>query len=227
MKVKIFITILGVVATSMAFAQSLQKQYYDNTLNLGGDVVIKSSEIARSNNDEISKTFEIETPADGTYYLDAWLSAPLTPEGYPEYKVNVNGIILKSSFKPKTSNWESITLTDLENSVSTIKLKKGLNTIALVGTNFEVPNVEHIKLSTSALNTGISNKKYKAYIESIKDNELDLSTKLMEIPADSIVTYGVIPGTGTNGQNYVYQLSMPVPYTAHISIIIMQMILLI
>ncbi|WP_293712143.1 hypothetical protein [uncultured Parabacteroides sp.] len=57
MKVKIFITILGVVATSMAFAQSLQKQYYDNTFNLGGDVIIKSSEIARSNKDEISKTF--------------------------------------------------------------------------------------------------------------------------------------------------------------------------
>lgn len=214
MKVKIFITILGVVATSMAFAQSLQKQYYDNTFNLGGDVIIKSSEIARSNKDEISKTFEIESPADGTYYLDAWLSAPLTPEGYPEYKVIVNGIILKSSFKPKTSNWESITLTDLENSVSTVKLKKGLNTIVLVGTKYEVPNVEHIKLSTSALNTGISNKKYKAYIESIKDNELDLSSKLMELPADSIVTYGVIPGTGTNGQSYVYQLNMPVPYTA-------------
>ena len=225
MKVKIFITILGVVATSMAFAQSLQKQYYDNTFHLGGDVIIKSSEIARSNKDEISKTFEIESPADGTYYLDAWLSAPLTPEGYPEYKVIVNGIILKSSFKPKTSNWESITLTDLENSVSTIKLKKGLNTIALVGTKYEVPNVEHIKLSTSALNTGISNKKYKAYIESIKDNELDLSSKLMEIPADSIVTYGVFPVPELMDKTMFISLICQFRILRHISIIIMQMIL--
>lgn len=213
MKAKVFITMFGMLAISMLFAQSLQKQYYENNLELGGDVVINSSKMELVNTDEIRKTFEIESPTDGTFYLDAWLSAPFTPEGCPEYGVMVNNVILSATFKPQTSGWGSIALTDLNKSTTTIKLKKGLNSIAILGKKFEVPNVEHIKLSSSAINTNISDSKYKAYIESIKANTLDLSPELVNLATDSIPPYTTLPRTATNGEIYTYQLNMPVPYT--------------
>lgn len=213
MKVKIAITILGAIVTTMTFAQSLQKQYYENTLNLGGDVVVKSSQIALSKNDEVCKTFEIESPTAGTFYLDAWLSAPQTPKGYPEYKVSVNNVVLEASLKPKMSNWGSVSLTDYNKSASTVKLKKGLNSITIWGAKQEVPNVEHIKLSSSAINSGISDSKYKAYIKSIEDNALNLSTDIEKLPKDSIVAYDFLPEARAAGQTYTYQMNMVVPYT--------------
>ena len=37
---------------------------------------------------------------------------PLTPEGYPEYKVEVNSIVVNSTLKPSKNNWQSVGLTD-------------------------------------------------------------------------------------------------------------------
>lgn len=204
---KIFFIVGLFLVSWVTPAQNLQKQYYENVPSFGGDVIVKSSEITLSNNDEIKKTFEVEAPTDGTYYLDAWLSAPFTPEGYPEYKVIVNNVILKATLKPQTSTWESVALTDLNKSATAIKLKKGLNSISIIGEKLGVPNIENIKLSSSVLNAGISDSKYKAYIEDIKANTLDLSSELLKLPNDSVVPYGIISST------YTYQLNMPVPYT--------------
>lgn len=213
MKTKPIITTLGMLAISMTFAQNLQKQYYEKDSQLGGEVVIHSSEIKLTHTDEIKKTFEVESPADEIFYLDAWLSAPIIPESYPEYGVMVNNTILSATFKPHTSGWGSIPLTDRNKSAITIKLKKGLNNITIIGKKLEVPNVEHIKLSSSALNTHISDRKYKAYIENIKANTLDLTPSLGKLPSDSLSLYANLPRTGTNGEVYTYQLNMPVPYT--------------
>lgn len=38
MKAKVFITMFGMLAISMLFAQSLQKQYYENNLELGEEM---------------------------------------------------------------------------------------------------------------------------------------------------------------------------------------------
>lgn len=213
MKTKSILTILGTFVFLIASAQHLQKQYYANDSKLGGDVVIKTSEIFITNKDEIQKTFEIESPIEGTFYLDAWLSAPFTPEGYPEYGVKINNIISSVTLKPQTSRWGSVALTDCNKIPTTVKLKKGLNTISIIGKNYEVPNVEHVKLSSSGVNAGISNTKYEAYIKDIQSNNLGFNSEFSMLPTDSVVSRALLAGRGTNGETYTYQLNMPVPYT--------------
>ncbi|MDR0537489.1 MAG: hypothetical protein LBH04_05550 [Tannerellaceae bacterium] len=186
-----------------AFAQDGEKRFFENNPTLGGDVVIKSATVQINGND-ISKTFEIESSTDGSYYLDAWIMVPITQDGYPEYKIGVNGIISTSTLKPQTDNWQSLALTDINKNAATVKLKKGTNNLSIIGKGTQIPNVEFVKLSSSPLNTGISDAKYKAYIESIKAQTLDKNVKV-----DS--TY--IETRGTNGEIYTYQLNLPVLYT--------------
>lgn len=100
MKTKIITTIACLFVFSLAFAQNFGKQYYESNSKLGGDVVLKSSEIKVDNDSIVQKIFEIESPASGSYYLDAWLSAPLTSNGYPEYKITVNNVISPATLKP-------------------------------------------------------------------------------------------------------------------------------
>jgi len=66
------------------FTQTVEKRYFENHPTLGGDVTIKSSSF-NAENGEISKTFEIESPESGAYYLDAWIMAPIINGSYAEY----------------------------------------------------------------------------------------------------------------------------------------------
>lgn len=211
MKTKIISTIVSLFVFSMAFAQNLGKQYYSSDSKLGGDVVIKSAEIKIGSEGEIQKIFKIESPASGSYYLDAWLSAPLTSDGYPEYKVMVNNINSTASLKPQTSNWQGVSLTNLNKSATTVKLKKGINYISVIGNKDIVPNVEFIKLSSSALNTGISDKKYVDFINTIKINTQNPNPIAIFDNVTNISPLAV-PG-GTSNEVYTYKLDMPVTYT--------------
>ena len=67
--------------------------------------------------------------------MDAWMLAPLTKDGYPEYKVEINGILSESSFKPQKDNWQSLALTDIKKSASTIKLRKEENIVSVIVLN--------------------------------------------------------------------------------------------
>ena len=114
------------------FAQIIEKRYFEENPELGGDVLIKSSSF-NVENDEIHKTFEVESFDDGAYYLDAWIIAPFTDEGYSEYKVAVNGILSGFTLKPRTDGWHSLAMTDVKKSAATINLKRGINSISIYG----------------------------------------------------------------------------------------------
>jgi hypothetical protein len=202
-----YLLFIGLFVFSSVFAQGSEKRYFENNPTLGGDVVIKSANVQVVGN-EISKIFEIECLESGVYYLDAWIMVPLTQEGYPEYKIAVNDALSASTFKPQTDNWQSVALTDIKKSAATVRLKQGKNSISVIGKGPEIPNVEFIKLSSSAFKAGISDSKYKAYVEGIKANPV-----LKPIGADStrLVT------RGTAGEIYTYQLNLPVYYTTRMS----------
>jgi hypothetical protein len=117
------------------FAQDIEKRYFENNPTLGGDVVIKSANVQVIGED-ISKTFEIESLESGEYYLDAWI---MVPDDYSEYKVEVNGILSPSTLKPYTGNWQSVALTDARKSAATVQLKRGKNTISIIGKKPNVP----------------------------------------------------------------------------------------
>jgi hypothetical protein len=204
----IFTIIVSLFVFSSVFAQNNEKRYFENNPALGGDVVIKSASI-RVVSDEIFKTFEIESVEDGAYYLDAWIMAP---DDYPEYKVEINGVLSTSTLKPSIESWQSVALTDARKSAATVRLKKGKNNISIIGKSPEIPNVEFIKLSSNSINTGISNIKYKAFVENIKANILT-NADAGSNRADSVT----VQTRGTAGEIYTYQLNMPVYYTTRMS----------
>ena len=84
---------------STVLAQDLQKTYFENNPKLGGDVTIKSASY-KVVGEEIFKIFEIESLKEGVYYMDAWILAPSMKGGFPEYKVEINGVLSEFSFKP-------------------------------------------------------------------------------------------------------------------------------
>jgi hypothetical protein len=135
--------LIGLFVFSSVVAQDIEKRYFENNPTLGGDVVIKSANVQVVGN-EISKTFEIECLESGAYYLDAWIMVPLTREGYPEYKIAVNDVLSTSTFKPQIDNWQSVALTDVKKSATTIKLKLGKNSISIIGKGPEIPYVVHV-----------------------------------------------------------------------------------
>jgi len=153
------------------FAQDIEKSYFENHSALGGDAVIKSASF-KAEKDGIYKTFEVESLGEGAYYLDAWIMAPIINGSYAEYKVVVNGILTEFTFKPQTDGWHSLALTDARKSAVAVKLKQGINTVSVIGKGPEVPNVEFIKMSSSLSRSGISDSKYRAFIESIENGTL-------------------------------------------------------
>ncbi|MCL1932573.1 MAG: hypothetical protein FWF53_01990 [Candidatus Azobacteroides sp.] len=127
----LIIFILSFFAYLSGFAQDMtEKRFFEDNPKLGGDVVIKSSSV-KVENDEIHKIFEIESLGEGAYYMDAWIAAPFTKDGYPEYQVAVNGVLTGFTFKPQTDGWHSLALTDA---------KKSNAAIALWGVKSTLPN---------------------------------------------------------------------------------------
>jgi len=192
------------------FAQNVEKRYFENNPTLGGDVVIKSASV-KVENGEINKTFEIESLEDGTYYLDAWIMAPITKEGYPEYKLTINGVRSKFTLKPQIGGWQSLALTDAKKTLATVQLIKGINKISVIGKAPEIPNVEFVKLSSNLSRAGISDSNYKKFVESIKLNTLNYYVNNSDSEQFSSSS------RGTNGEIYDYFLNVSVFYTTYMS----------
>jgi hypothetical protein len=131
--------------------------------------------------------------------------APFTKEGYPEYKVVVNDVLTDFSFKPQVDGWHSLALTNAKKSAATVKLRKGKNTVSVIGKGPEVPSVEFIKLSSSFTKTGISDSNYKKFIESIESKALNKEYNIESQQVNS--------SRGTNGEIYDYYLNLPYNYT--------------
>lgn len=202
--------------SSLVLAQNLEKAFFENNPTLGGDVTIKSASL-KVVGEEIYKTFEIESMEAEVYYLDAWMLAPLIKEVYPEYKVEINGTLLESTFKPQKESWQSLALTDVKKSAATVKLKKGKNSVSVIGKSGEVaPMVDFIKLSINPLNRGISDKNYKEFVEKIKSNTLidKHYVESQQLGANDSVLDAVNIRRGTAGETYNYAINMPVYYTA-------------
>jgi hypothetical protein len=201
------IFILSLFVYTSVFSQDLiEKRHFENHPELGGDVLIKSSSV-KVEKDEIFKTFEIESSEEGAYYMDAWIVAPFTKEGYPEYKVAINDVLSEFTFKPQRDGWQSLPLTNVKKSVVAVNLKKGKNNISIIGKKPEVPSIEFIKLSSNIRKTGISDTKYKEFVESLKSNTLKTASNAnaAQTTASSL--------SGTAGEIYDYYLNLPYNFT--------------
>ena len=201
---------LSVFVGSVVFAQDRETAYFESNPELGGDVIIRFASVKVVGND-LYKSFEIESFESGSYYLDAWILPSLTQNGYPEFKVEINGVLSKSTFKPQATGWQSLALTDKKKSTTTVELRKGINSVSIIGQGPEYPSVECVKLSLSPLNTGISDEKYREFVELIKSGKMS-GTGMLNDTLDHRNDISLRSSTGY----YDYLISMPVYYTTRL-----------
>ncbi|MDR0430419.1 MAG: T9SS type A sorting domain-containing protein [Tannerellaceae bacterium] len=204
---KVLFLLVFLLLSYVSFSQSEGNAFFSNQKELGGDVVLQSANIS-VNNENAYKTFELDCAENGAYYLNAWIMVPETPEGYPEYKIEINGTLCKYTLKPEKNNWQRIILSDTKGSPATIELKRGKNKVAVIGKCPEIPDVEFIKLSTNLDKAEISALKYNQFVSQI--NSQDKTSTI-----GSIKDTSNIRTKGTNGQAYTYALNVPVYYTTY------------
>ena len=213
----IYFMLLSTCFCSFALAQELRTNFSEENQTYGGDVHLKSSYARIIEAGTIAKTFEIECLEDGAYYMDAWILPPSTDEGFPEYKVEINGLLSESSFKPRISDWQSLALTDTENAAATVKLRKGTNKVSVIGKNVGLPLVDFIKLSLNPLNAGFSDKDYRDFKEKIRTNTLyeDQEARKLQAGVNNSDMNGVHL-RGTAGEIYDYEINREIYFTTYV-----------
>lgn len=160
-------TLLGCV---QMFAQDIvETAYYSAHPELGGDVVINKS--TKSFKDKLtSVTFALSASKAGNYYANFWLMPTQKPNGgYYCYAVIVNGKAV-GTIKPTTSGWQSIGI----DANHTVALVKGDNNISVIGMSPDVPNVEHVKLSTSKTSAEIKANNYNSFINGVQKSAMSM-----------------------------------------------------
>ena len=224
MKKIIYLFVCAMIGSMQLFAQSITEVgYYSNNPNLGGDAVIKKSTQEVNGNNAIV-SFEVEVPVAGEYYANFWMFPTKLKDGsFANYTVLVNGVLLEDKIVPAIGDWHGIALSGN----GKVSLNKGVNTIAVVGTVPDIPNVEHLKLSSSPQNANIDATKYKVYKSELEEisarnaaqNALvttALGTDTLSTSNTSrLSTVGVAAMTTTDPPlyNYEYYLSLIIDYT--------------
>ena len=206
--------ILDLFVCSSVFAQGIDRAFFEDNPNLGGDVLLKSANYEVIG-EEIRKTFEMECFEDGYYYMDAWINIPMYEGKYVEYKITVNGEVTGFTFKAQRPSWQGLALTNAENSTATVRLKKGTNRISVIGKLPIGPPVEFVKLSLNISDTGISDKKYRKFVEKIRTNSFDDVERSELSPTSSDGDTNSAGFRGTGGEIYDYAINMQVYYTSY------------
>ena len=153
------------IGSMQLFAQSITEvDYYSKNPNLGGDAVIKKS-TKEIDGDNAIISFEVEVPIAGEYYANFWMFPTTLKDGsLANYAVSVNSCTLKDKIVPTVGDWHDATLSGNRK----ISLNKGVNTIAVIGTIPDIPNVEHVKLSSNIQDANIDATNYRNYKSEIE-----------------------------------------------------------
>lgn len=169
----IFLLLAGAMPSN---AQAIEESnHFKKHFELGGDVIITDLSNETVGN-ESHAVFNITAPSAGDYYMNFWLlPAKYEDNTYTIFKVLVNGSNV-GNIIPDKGNWQSIGLP--ENKM--VALQKGENTIALVTTVPEIPQVEFVRLSKASHKAQISSAAFDSYLAKAKNREMGISTLSVE-----------------------------------------------
>lgn len=169
------------------FAQEvIEKNYFDSNSKLGSDVIIKKSTV-KVEGAKSYKIFEIESPADGNYYMNAWASgAELEKFGsgkFIEYELTVNKEKNAENFKPSNNNWHNAAYSDPKTKEKkTVKLIKGLNQIVFSCNAPAIPDIDFISLSQDKEKSEIPDTKYAQFVKQTEQEMMGRIAKPINIP---------------------------------------------
>lgn len=194
------------VATS--FSQKIDKEdYFKRNLSLGGEVIIKKS-IVEAKGLNTKTSFEIQVPTAGEYNIHFWMFPTMLKNGsYAQYAVEVNGEIQNNRIMPTSGDWHSATIANGDK----VRLKSGINTVAVIGCSPDVPNVEHIRLSKG--DASIDGSKYREYrAEMEKANLAAKAQRKAAIAGDTISIGDLITPAPLEDPLYNFALALNVKF---------------
>jgi len=196
----------------------IEKNYFDSDKKLGGDVILNNS-IIKADGSKTYKIFEVESSADGDYYLNMWLMGcelgNFGSRKFQEYDLIINNDKQENKIKPEKINWHNVAFTDgISNEKGTVKLKKGLNQITFSCDAPAIPEIEFIRLSKDKFNSEISETNYNLFVDEIK-KEIQERIKNPIVERDTSVTMskGASALLDNPGGNYYYHLDATYKYT--------------
>lgn len=147
--------------------------FFEKNKGLGGDVTISKSE------DKVEGTsaleiFHINVPADGEYYLSAWVNSPALDEQksrFSELGITVNNERQKLSFGVDEAGWHSGAYMDGNGNKVSLKLKKGTNTIGFSIALPLTPSVDFVRLTRDRASSDIPDEAYKKFLNDIRKSQ--------------------------------------------------------
>lgn len=126
---------------------AIKDDYFRARPGIGGKVFIRSMQTSCSAQ-TAQTTFGITVPTEGDYYLHFWAIIPKTKSGvFTKYKVMVNGVLLNETIKANSTEWHYAPLSGS----GKVHFKQGANSVKIIGTPTNQPNVELIYASTNGV----------------------------------------------------------------------------
>jgi len=150
-----------------------EKQFNDQSKSLGGECVLIKS-VLSVDGDVSQKTFEIDVPVEGEYYLSAWLMNTEITRKNKGLKLFIDNQKNKAgNLNPQEEGWQSSKLKDDANSkAEKLKLTMGKHLLTFCSVLPEVPSIEFIRLSTKEADTELLSTEWTNFIEEAKRNVL-------------------------------------------------------
>jgi hypothetical protein len=213
---KIFHIIYFLLTVFVVFAIAQQsefseiKQYTDN--KYGGDCILKSSYV-NIEDATTAKTFEIEVPIDGEYYLSAWvMNTGITQKNnglkfYLDDQKSLGGYI-----QPQEEGWQITELCDNKTSkIKKLNLSSGRHSLKFCSTIPEVPQIEFIRLSQNERNVKISESCWNEFIEKAKNNILP--SDYVELKEESLRNLKLLKILPNPEGNYLHDIDAYFTYS--------------
>ena len=191
MLVRILPTVVaGLIFTTLSFQTICAQEISKNVISATCTLPIKG--ISESTNGVYNfKNFEVETPDDGSYYVNFWLlPAKYADDNYTSFYVYVNNVFA-GTINPSFGNWQSAGM----DSNDALDLQKGLNVISIATKAPESPDVETIKVAKNNTDVVFQSDAYNEYLDAAiagNDNEIfEVDNEMTTLSANSVNAAGI------------------------------------
>lgn len=144
--------------------------FFDKNKLIGGDVTIIDASIEGDGNLSY-KIFDIDAPAGGVYFFNAWGNSPELTQGkgkFLQYEVTVNNETLTKKFDFSKSGWHNAAYVDNLKKKTSITLKEGRNRIVFSCNAPIVPAIDFIRLTKNEQNSEIADYAYADYLRNVQ-----------------------------------------------------------
>ena len=173
---------------------------------LGGECIIKSSKLS-VDGETTMKKFEIEVPADGEYYLSAWMMDTGIIEKNSGLKFFVDDENNPAgNIKPAKEGWQNTILLKNDNSkAEKLKLTAGKHLITFCSVVPEFPPVEFIKIAKNENDAIIAENNWTNFFEAAKNNK--------KAPAKDSLRNGKLMKVNVENPYYAYDQQLNTYFT--------------